>query len=95
MRYDLQVLGCTRYRSGCPISLRDIVLISLAAETSRSALISGEKRHAVSFHTFVLDSTKGRQAASKQEDKPSRYQDTKTSFRSGSLTSAAMGRLEA
>ena len=32
-RYVLQVLGCTRHRSGCPISLRD-VLISLAAETS-------------------------------------------------------------
>ena len=39
------------------------------------------KRHADSFRTFVLDPPDGRQAASKQEDKPSRYQDTKTAFR--------------
>ena len=52
-------------------------------------------RHAVSFRTFVLGLAKGRQAVSKQEDKPSHYQDTKTVFRRAvySLTSAA--RLEA
>ena len=56
--YDLQVLGCTRHRSGCPISLRDVVLISLATET---------KRYAVSHRTLSSISLRaGRQRTSRK-----------------------------
>ena len=73
------MLGYTRHHSGCPISLRDVMLISLAAKTSLTpdALMSGE-RHAVSFSTFVLDPPEGTAAGRQQASRKTSYHAIKT-----------------